>query len=200
MGAFKSLPKRVRHDEIEETGGHQQIILFTGSSEKMAILYALRLAADAQKRFKVLVAVSSLSSGEHLSDTKVLKYLNSTLFMLQMDISSDDDVQSVVERIKEEDGCLDAVVIASDIRLSGPLEEHTSSQIESLFESNVYSTTRIIRSVLPVLKKQNRGKILVTNTQAGISGMPFHSAYSATKFAVNGLLESLAPECLRFNI
>ena len=91
-------------------------------------------------------------------------------------------------------------VIASDIRLVGPLEEHTSSQIESLFESNVYSTTRIIRSVLPVLKKQHNGKILVTNTQAGIFGIPFHSAYSATKFAVNGLLESLAPECLRFNI
>ena len=91
-------------------------------------------------------------------------------------------------------------MIASDIRLAGPIEEHTSGQIESLFESNVYSTTRIVRAVLPVLKKQHHGKILVTNTQAGIFGMPFHSAYSATKFAVNGLLESLAPECLRFNI
>lgn len=198
---MKSLPKRVRQDgQKKEPDGRQQIVLFTGSSEKMAILYAMRLAADSQKRFKVLVAVSSLFSVESLSETKVLKYLNSTLFMLQMDISDDEDVRSLVQRITDEDGCLDAVVISSDIRLSGPLEEHTSSQIESLFESNVYSTTRIIRVILPVLKRQNHGNILVTNTQAGICGMPFHSAYSATKFAVNGLLESLAPECLRFNI
>jgi NAD(P)-dependent dehydrogenase (short-subunit alcohol dehydrogenase family) len=84
-------------------------VLFTGSSEKLAIAYALRLAADDQKRFKVLVAVSSLSSGENLSDTKILKYLNTTLFMLQMDISSQEDTQNVVNRIKEEDGYLDAV-------------------------------------------------------------------------------------------
>lgn len=116
MGALKSLPKRMREDDGNKNAdGGQQIVLFTGSSEKMAILYALRLAADTQKRFKVLVAVSSLSSGENLSDTKVLKYLNTTLFMLQMDISSDEDVRSVVKRITEEDGYLDAVGKPEDL-------------------------------------------------------------------------------------
>jgi NAD(P)-dependent dehydrogenase (short-subunit alcohol dehydrogenase family) len=109
MGAFKSLPKRARQSEGDENDCRQQIVLFTGSSEKLAISYGLRLAADPRKRFKVLVAVSSLSSGENLSDTKILKYLNKTLFMLQMDISSQEDVQNVVDRIKEEDGYLDAV-------------------------------------------------------------------------------------------
>ncbi|CAB4038171.1 retinol dehydrogenase 8-like [Paramuricea clavata] len=109
MGAFKSLPKRARQSEGDENDCRQQIVLFTGSSEKLAISYGLRLAADPQKRFKVLVAVSSLSSGENLSDTKILKYLNKTLFMLQMDISSQEDVKNVVDRIKEEDGYLDAV-------------------------------------------------------------------------------------------
>ena len=109
MGAFKSIPKRTRQSQGDENDCRQQIVLFTGSSEKLAISYELRLAADDQKRFKVLVAVSSLSSGENLSDTKILKYLNTTLFMLQMDISSQEDTQNVVNRIKEEDGYLDAV-------------------------------------------------------------------------------------------
>ena len=109
MGAFKSLPKRARRSECDEDESRQQIVLFTGSSEKLAISYALRLASDSQKRFKVLVAVSSLSSGENLSDTKILKYLNTTLFMLKMDISSQEDVQKVVDQIKEEDGYIDAV-------------------------------------------------------------------------------------------
>lgn len=109
MGAFKSLPRHVRRSESDENDSRQQIVLFTGSSEKLAISYALRLASDSQKRFKVLVAVSSLSSGENLSDTKILKFLNTTLFMLQMDISSQEDVQKVVDKIKEEDEYLDAV-------------------------------------------------------------------------------------------
>ena len=109
MGAFKSLPRRTRSSEGDESCRRQRIVLFTGSSEKLAISYALRLASDPQKRFKALVAVSSLSSGENLSDSKTLKYLNTTLFMLQMDISTQEDVQNVVDRIKEEDGYLDAV-------------------------------------------------------------------------------------------
>lgn len=110
MGAIKSLPRRVRKGEKpDEMDSRQQIVLFTGSSEKMAILYGLQLAADSQKRFKVLVAVASLSSKEILSDTKIPKYLNGTLFIVQMDISSDGDVQGVVDRITEEDGRLDAV-------------------------------------------------------------------------------------------
>ena len=109
MGALKSLPKHTRRSASDENNCRQQIVLFTGSSEKLAISYALRLASDAQKRFKALVAVSSLSSGENLSDSKVLKYLNTTLFMVQMDISSQDDVQNVVDRITEEEEYLDAV-------------------------------------------------------------------------------------------
>lgn len=109
MGALKSLPKHTRRSASDENNYRQQIVLFTGSSEKLAISYALRLASDAQKRFKALVAVSSLSSGENLSDSKVLKYLNTTLFMVQMDISSQGDVQNVVDRITEEEECLDAV-------------------------------------------------------------------------------------------
>lgn len=109
MGALKSLPKRTRRSASDEDNHRQQIVLFTGSSEKLAISYALRLASDAQKRFKALVAVSSLSSGENLSDTKILKYLNTTLFMVQMDISSQGDVQNVVDRITEEEEYLDAV-------------------------------------------------------------------------------------------
>lgn len=141
MGALKSLPKRVRQGNgNKNVDGDQQIVLFTGSSEKMAILYALRLAADTQKRFKVLVAVSSLSSGENLSDTKVLKYLNSTLFMLQMDISSDEDVRSVVERITEEDGYLDAV--------GKPMVTHWSVHI-LLY---IYYTTVVVRTLLACLR------------------------------------------------
>lgn len=109
MGAFKSLPRRTPWSKHDENGSPQQIVLFTGSSEKLAISYALHLAADLQQRFKVLVAVSSLSNDENLSDIKILKYINTTLFMLQMDVSSQEDIQNVVDRIKEEDGHLDAV-------------------------------------------------------------------------------------------
>lgn len=112
MGALKSLPMQVAVQRSANDSSHscrQQIVLFTGSSEKLAISYASRVALDPLKRFKVLVAVSSLSCGENLNDTRILKCLNKTLFMLKMNVSVTSDTQRVIDEIKEQEGRLDAV-------------------------------------------------------------------------------------------
>ena len=84
--------------------------------------------------------------------------------------------------------------------LTGPLETHTIEQARILFDTNTYSVMRIVQCVLPVMKKQRDGNIIVLSNQAGILGMPFHGIYCATRFAIEGFLESLAPEGLTFNV
>ena len=59
---------------------------------------------------------------------------------------------------------------------------------------------RTVHCVLPIMKKQRDGKIIVLSNQAGITGLPFHGIYCATKFAIEGFLEALAPEGLAFNV
>ena len=72
--------------------------------------------------------------------------------------------------------------------------------IISLYETNVHGVIRTIRAVLPSMKKQKSGHIINISSISGLNAPPFHAAYSSSKFAVEGLTESLAPELSQFNI
>ena len=91
-------------------------------------------------------------------------------------------------------------VITSNVLLSGQIETHTIDQAKTIFDVNTFTVIKLIKDVLPVMKKQQDGRIIVLSNQAGILGIPFHSIYCASKFAVEGFMESIAPECLAFNI
>ena len=91
-------------------------------------------------------------------------------------------------------------MITSNVLLTGPLENHTIAQAQTIFETNTFSTIRLVKAVMPAMKKQRGGRIVVVSNQAGIQGLPFHDIYCASKFALEGFLETVAPECLAFNI
>ncbi|EDO43518.1 predicted protein, partial [Nematostella vectensis] len=177
-----------------------KVVLLTGTSHKLSLEFALTLAHDPFSRFKALVTMPSLSSSEYLGDSRVLNALNRTLFVLQTDVLCEDSIRGAVREILETDGILDAIVITSNVLLTGPIETHTMEQAMQVFETNTMSVIELVKVVLPVMKKQQDGRIIVVSNQAGIMGIPFHDIYCATKFAVEGFLESIAPEALAFNI
>ena len=116
MGAAKSRFKRKRssirkstHSHKEEEASGPKVVLFTGSSHKMNLAFALPLAEDPLSKFKVLVTMPSLSSSEYLADTRILNVLNKTLFVLQMDMESDESIRGVLREIMDNDGFIDAV-------------------------------------------------------------------------------------------
>ena len=84
--------------------------------------------------------------------------------------------------------------------LRGPVETHTVDQAKVVFETNTLSVIELVKCVLPVMKKQRAGHLILLTNQAGISGIPFHDIYCASKFAAEGFFESIAPEALAFNI
>lgn len=208
MGAAKSRFKRKRssirksahsHKEEEESTG-PKVVLFTGSSHKMNLALALPLAEDPLSKFKVLVTMPSLSSSDYLADSRILNLLNKTLFVLQMDMESDESINGVLREIMDNDGFIDAVVITSNVLLNGQLETHTIDQAKTIFDVNTFSVINLVKAVLPLMKKQRDGRLVVLSNQAGIQGIPFHGIYCASKFAVEGFMECIAPECLAFNI
>ena len=91
-------------------------------------------------------------------------------------------------------------VITSNVLLSGQLETHTIDQAKTIFDVNTFSLIKLVQAVLPLMKKQRDGRLIVVNNQAGMQGIPFHGIYCASKFAVEGFMECVAPECLAFNI
>ena len=114
MGAATSRFKRKHHSlrksvHREEEAAAPKIVLFTGYSHKMNLAFALPFAEDPLSKFKVLVTMPSLSSSEYLADSRVLNLLNKTLFVLQMDIESDESINGVLREIMENDGFIDAV-------------------------------------------------------------------------------------------
>lgn len=166
----------------------------------MNLAFALSLAENSLSQYKVLVTMPSLSSSEFLADTRILNLLNKTLFVLQMDMESGESIDRVLREIMDNDGFIDAVVITSNVLLNGQLETHTIDQAKTIFEVNTFSVISLIQAILPLMKKQRDGRLIVVSNQAGIQGIPFHSIYCASRFAVEGFMESVAPECLAFNI
>lgn len=91
-------------------------------------------------------------------------------------------------------------VITSNVLLTGPIETHSIDQARTVFETNTMSVIEVVKCIFPVMKKQRDGRLILVTNQAGISGIPFHDIYCASKFAVEGFFEAIAPEALAFNI
>lgn len=76
--------------------------------------------------------------------------------------------------------------------LLGPLEAHSADAVGSVLDVNVVGTVRMLQAFLPDMKRRGSGHILVTASMGGLMGMPFNAVYCASKFAIEGLCESLA--------
>lgn len=117
-----------------------------------------------------------------------------------MDVTDEASVAKVVTTILDREGCIDAVVHSAGVSLAGPFEETSIDEARSHFEVNYFGTVRVLRAVLPTMRRQQRGRLLIIGSIGGLIGLPFLSHYSASKFALDGLVESIRPEIRPFGI
>jgi NAD(P)-dependent dehydrogenase (short-subunit alcohol dehydrogenase family) len=120
--------------------------------------------------------------------------------MLQMDADDDDSVALAVGAIVEKTGRLDAVVNNAGWALMGPIEDTSMADARAQMETNFFGVLRVCRAALPIMRAQRSGHIVNISSLGGVFGMPFSGIYSASKFAVEGLSESLRLETRRFGI
>jgi NAD(P)-dependent dehydrogenase (short-subunit alcohol dehydrogenase family) len=120
--------------------------------------------------------------------------------MLPMDVDDDDSVTRAVSAIAEKTGRLDAVVNNAGWALMGPVEDTSIAEARAQMETNFFGVLRVCRAALPVMREQRSGHIVNISSLGGIFGIPFSGIYSASKFAVEGLSESLRLETRRFGI
>jgi NAD(P)-dependent dehydrogenase (short-subunit alcohol dehydrogenase family) len=119
---------------------------------------------------------------------------------VKMDVTDEDSVTTAVNSIVLREGRIDVVVHCAGLSLSGPVEETTCDEALRQFDTNYFGTIRILRAVLPVMRRQCSGKIIVIGSIAGLIGLPYLGHYTATKFALDGLVEALRHEVLPFDI
>jgi len=113
---------------------------------------------------------------------------------MEMDVDLDDSVRAGVERMVAQHGRLDAVVTCAGWGLAGSVEETPIGDARDQFETVFWGTVRVVQAALPVMRRQERGRIVLMSSIGGILGIPYQAFYSASKFALEGYGESLAYE------
>ncbi|HKD90075.1 MAG TPA: SDR family NAD(P)-dependent oxidoreductase [Streptosporangiaceae bacterium] len=119
---------------------------------------------------------------------------------LVMDVDQDSSVQAGVAGVLERDGQIDALVAAAGWGIAGAAEYTSIAEAKAQFETNFWGCVRVVQAVLPQMRKQNHGRIVLISSIGGVIGIPFQAYYSASKFALEGFAEALAYEVAPFAI
>jgi NAD(P)-dependent dehydrogenase (short-subunit alcohol dehydrogenase family) len=122
------------------------------------------------------------------------------LLIVKLDITSPDTAEDAVQAAVDRFGKIDVLVNNAANAYIGYFEELTPEQIERQLATNLIGPMNVTRAVLPVMRRQRSGHITTISSIAGLVGQEFTSAYTASKFGVEGWMESLQPEVAPFGI
>src|SRR5205814_1778445 len=122
------------------------------------------------------------------------------LLAVKLDVTSRADAEAAVKAAVERFGRIDVLVNNAASFYAGYFEELTPEQMDRQLAASLVGPMNVTRAVLPVMRKQRSGHIIAISSSAGLSGFEFGSAYAASKFGLEGWMESLAPEVAPFGI
>jgi NAD(P)-dependent dehydrogenase (short-subunit alcohol dehydrogenase family) len=117
-----------------------------------------------------------------------------------MDVDDDGAVREAIERLMDRAERIDAVVHCAGFGIGGAVEDTEDDEARAIFETNLLGTLRVCRAVLPRMRCQGSGTVVVVSSIGGRIALPFQGLYSATKFAVEGLLEAMSMEVGSFGV
>ncbi|AVS67962.1 short-chain dehydrogenase/reductase [Paracidovorax avenae] len=120
--------------------------------------------------------------------------------LLELDVTSDASVTAAIGALEHREGRIDLLVNNAGIGVTGAAEESSIEQVRALFETNFHGVVRVTNAVLPLMRRQGRGRILNVGSALGFIPAPFSAYYSATKHALEGYSESLDHEVRGFGI
>lgn len=172
---------------------NQQVWFITGASKGLGLELVKQLL---QSGHRVAATSRDVSELQRVVGTESVDYLPMTV-----DLTAEDSVKKAIQTTIEVFGRIDVVVNNAGYGQLGSLEELTDEEARNNFDVNVFGMLHVIRQVMPQLREQGSGHILNLSSIAGITGaFPGWGIYCATKFAVEGLSESLAAEAAPFGI
>ena len=124
------------------------------------------------------------------------------LKLIQLDVTHDISVKTAIEKIVLEKGRIDVLVNNAGYGLFGAFEDLSLDEIKAQFETNFFGVIRVTQHVLPIMRNTQNGGGVIVNVSSinGLIAFPVISAYVGTKFAIEGLSESIAYELEPFGI
>lgn len=174
---------------------NQKIAIVTGSSSGIGYETSLLLARSG---FRTYATMRNLDKAGPIED--VTKKEKLPIHIVKLDVIDDWSVNEAVQKIKSDAGRIDVLVNNAGYGLIGSLEDLAMSEIKDQYETNVFGLIRVTQAVLPVMRQQKSGIIVNISSIGGKAAMPLSSPYIGTKFAVEGLSESIAYDLEPFGI
>src|ERR687886_135115 len=170
--------------------------IVTGSSSGIGYETSLALARDG---FLTYATMRNVNKGENIKSVATKE--NLPVHIQQLDVTDDVSVKNAIESISSETGGrIDVLVNNAGYGLNGAFEDLAMDEIKAQYETNFFGLIRVTQAVLPIMRKQKSGTIVNISSGAGRFGFPSGSAYVSTKFAVEGLSESMLYELEPFGI
>jgi NAD(P)-dependent dehydrogenase (short-subunit alcohol dehydrogenase family) len=176
---------------------NQKVAVVTGSSSGIGHETALILARN---NYLTYATMRNLDKSSNLKKVAAKENIDSKIRFTQLDVTSDNSVTNAIQTITAEAGRIDVLVNNAGYGLTGAFEDLSIDEIKSQYETNVFGLIRVTQAVLPTMRKQGSGIIVNISSGAGRFGYPTGSAYVSTKFAVEGLTESMSYEVEPFGI
>jgi NAD(P)-dependent dehydrogenase (short-subunit alcohol dehydrogenase family) len=192
------------HSRLTTTDNHHlqyrpnysnKVAVITGSSTGIGFETALLLARSG---FHTYASMRDLKKSNNIAE--IAKTENLPLTVVQLDVKDDSSVKDAIGKIIAESKRIDVLVNNAGYGLFSPLEDVTLDQVKEQFETNFFGAIRVMHEVIPTMRKQRDGTIVNISSLVGRIGLPLSSAYVATKFALEGLSESMRYELNEFGI
>lgn len=174
---------------------NQKVAVVTGTSSGIGHETSLALARSG---FRTYATMRNLNKSENIKSVATKEKL--PIHIKQLDVTDDISIKNAVQAILSEVGRIDVLVNNAGYALNGAFEDLTINEIKAQFETNLFGVIRTTQAILPIMRKQQFGIIVNMSSGAGRLGYPGGSAYISTKFAVEGLSESMVYELEPFGI
>ena len=171
------------------------VAVVTGSSSGIGLATSLALARNG---YLTYATMRNLAKRDSVQSTAEKQHLS--IRTVQLDVTDENSVKNAIQSILSESGRIDLLVNNAGYGLTGALEDIRIDEIRALYETNLFGVIRVTQAVLPTMRKQGSGRIINISSGAGRIGYPGGSAYVSSKFALEGLTESMAYEIEQFGI
>tara|TARA_B100000929_G_scaffold172693_1_gene136793 strand:+ start:2393 stop:3238 length:846 start_codon:yes stop_codon:yes gene_type:complete len=173
----------------------EKVAIVTGSSSGIGLETSLALARDG---FYTFASMRDINKDEKIKEAIEKENLN--IEILQLDVDSEESVNSAINTIIEKKGQIDVLINNAGYGMWGTVEDVSIDEFKKQFETNFFSIIRLIHKVAPIMRNRGSGNIVNVSSVAGRIGFPVSPAYISSKFALEGLSESLRFELMPFGV
>jgi NAD(P)-dependent dehydrogenase (short-subunit alcohol dehydrogenase family) len=171
------------------------VAIVTGSSGGIGLATSLALARHGYLTYATMRNLAKSDSIQSVADKQHLP-----IRTVQLDVTDENSINKAIHSILSETGRIDLLVNNAGYGLIGAFEDIGLEEIKAQYETNFYGVVRVTQAVLPIMRKQGSGRIINISSGAGRFGYPGGSAYVSSKFALEGLTESMGYELEQFGI